>query len=264
MHAAYAKLEEIRPRVALVVVKIVGAPKGTRATLNDDHLDEAKLGRPIPVLPGDTVVTRDHAGRQALPASTDRAGRHDHDRHGRRGRRSSEARHPGATLGHKPTNKLEVEAAIVGETFNPPGNATRGAGPGVRAAYEILPVGVLDTTDTFAIGAGADWIATSTDAHIWVPITVQWNLWLTPELSLRIEPGAALMFGAGTHVWPALYAGLRYRVWKKLYVTGPGRNSRTRRSERAGFCEACENGAILAPLLFLSGVVASGLATFVV
>jgi hypothetical protein len=219
VRAAYAKLDEIRPRVALVIVKIAGAPKGTTATINDEHLDESKLGHPVPVLPGDTVVTAITPDDRRYPrAQTVQSGTTTTvtiDVAAEAAKRYSLAEHS-----FKPTYKVEIEGAIVGETFNPPGDATRGAGPGVRAAFEIVPLGVLGTTDNFALGVGADWIATSTDAHLWVPITLQWNLWLTPALSLRIEPGVALMFGAGTHVGPALYAGLRYRVWRKLYATG--------------------------------------------
>jgi hypothetical protein len=218
-HQAYVKLEEVRPRVALVIVKFVGAPKGTTATVNDRRLDEAQIGKPIPVLPGDTVVTaitpddRRYPSAQRVEAGKSTTVTIDVATEAER--RKGLVERP-----NKPTGKIELEAAVAGETFNPPGDATRGAGPALRVGLQLTPRGILGATDNFALVGGADWIVTSTDAHLWTPVVLQWNLWLTSEFSIRFEPGVALMFGSGTHVSPALYLGLRYRVYRQLYITG--------------------------------------------
>jgi hypothetical protein len=67
---------------------------------------------------------------------------------------------------------------------------------------------------------GFDWIGSSNQAHAFVPLQAQWNFWVIPDLSFLLEAGAAFTFGADTKVVPALHAGARFRVYKKLYVTG--------------------------------------------
>jgi len=214
--AARAKMDEIRPRVGFLVVTLENPPKGTQVQLGDAPLPAEKLGKPVPVLPGKSTVTA------VLPGGM---------------RRSEEttvgagdtktvlldlapAPAPPPPQSYHSPYHLEVEAAVIGETFNPPGGATRGAGLGGRAALELLPTFFLGTHDNLCVVGGADWSATSTDAHVWIPITLQWNVWLTDEWSLRLEPGVALLVGSGTHVGPAVYIGARYRLYKRLYVTG--------------------------------------------
>jgi len=219
VHAAYAKMEEIRPRVAFVTVSVANAPKNTKVLVNDEPLDPARLGKPVPVLPGPTKVTVvTPTGERFARSATIEAG--------------SSANvaidvGPGANKQDEPeTNprdsyKVEIEAHVVGETLAPPSGATRGAGPGALVGWELLRRGVLGDVDSLAVVAGFDWIATSNDPHFSVPLALQWNLWLTPDLSLRLEPGASLLIGAGDPtVSPLLLIGARYRVYKRVYATG--------------------------------------------
>ena len=55
--AAFAKKEEIRPRVGLVTVTLAGAPKNTRVLVGDEELPADRVGKPVAVLPGESVVT---------------------------------------------------------------------------------------------------------------------------------------------------------------------------------------------------------------
>jgi hypothetical protein len=218
VHAAYAKLDEIKPRVGFVVVTLANAPKGTSVSVGDAPIDEARLGKPVPVLPGDTKVS-------ATPPGKPRRTQTVHVEAGGTGTVNLDFTAPAP--GTKPPEpiyhapyRLELEAEVVGETLAAPYPVTRGAGAGIRGSFPVVDRGVLGNMDNFALSTGLDWIGTSTDPHFWVPFELQWNLWLTKEFSLRFEPGFALMFGAGTRVEPSLYAGARYRIWRQLYVQG--------------------------------------------
>ena len=217
VHAAYAKLDEVKPRVAFVTVTLANAPKGTQVVVGDEPIDEKRLGKPVAVLPGETVVT------VTAPGQTKRA-----EKVTVATGASADVRFDLSTPapGEKPKPhvyhvpyKVEIEAEFAGETVGPP-HASRGAGPGARASFPVVPTGVLGTQDNFALSTGIDWIATSSDPHFVVPFELQWNVWMTDDLSFRLEPGAAVVFGAGTRVVPSLYAGARFRIWKQLYVQG--------------------------------------------
>ena len=54
----------------------------------------------------------------------------------------------------------------------------------------------------------------------WIPLAVQWNIWVLPDLSLMVEPGLSLMVGEGTHGQPALDVGARYRLFRKVFAIG--------------------------------------------
>jgi hypothetical protein len=219
-HAAREKRDETRARIGLLTVTVGHAPKGTKVLVADEPLDPAMIGKPVPVLPGDTTVSAVTPDGERHPRTVAVAA-------GASATVELELAKPAQAQAkvapepnYHPRYRVELEAHAVGETQDPPGNATRGAGAGGRVAVELLKTGLLGTTDSLAIAAGGDWIGTSTDAHTWVPLVLQWNLWLTPALSLRFEPGAAVMVGAGTYVNPALFAGARFRVFHNLYVSG--------------------------------------------
>jgi hypothetical protein len=218
VHAAYSKLDEIKPRVGLLVVTLDNAPKGTTVTVGDEPFDLARLGKPVPVLPGETAVTA------APPGKPKRTGKVRVEAGATASLKLDLATPVPGTPPPEPVNhapyKVELEAEVVGETLAPPAGATRGAGAGVRASFPVTATGVLGAMDNLALATGLDWIGTSTDPHFYVPAQLQWNIWLTDRISLRFEPGAALLFGAGTRVTPSLYAGARYRIWKNLYVHG--------------------------------------------
>lgn len=218
--AAYAKMDEIRPRVGFVVITVTGGPKGMKVLLNDEPLDTARLGKPVPVLPGPTKVSvftgtgQPHVQSATIEAGATAAVAVDV---------APKATEEGAESepeSQRDPYKLEVEAHVVGETLAPPSGASRGAGPGALIGYELLPKALLGALDSVAVTGGFDWIVSSNDPHFLIPLALQWNLWLTRDVSLRLEPGAALLVGAGTSVSPALHFGVRVRVYKRLYATG--------------------------------------------
>jgi hypothetical protein len=218
-HAAREKREEIRPRVALITVQVAHAPKGTTYSVGGDAIAADKLGTPIAVLPGETkVVATPPGGAERAWTKTIQAGESetlDVDL-----LTASKTAATSSKTSFHPKYVLEIEPHFVGETLAPPGSATRGAGVGGRLALEVSATGLLGADDSFALTAGGDWIGTSTDPHVWIPLGIQWNIWILRDLSLFFEPGVALMVGAGTHGRPALDFGARYHVWRKLYVVG--------------------------------------------
>lgn len=216
-HAAREKREEIRPRVALITVNVAHASKGTTYSVAGDVVDPDRLGKPIAVLPGETkvLVTPPGGAEQSFTKNIQagESGTLDVDL-------TPSAAAGANEVSYHPKYHLEIEPHVVGETLEPPGTATRGAGAGGHLSLEISRTGLIGAEDSVALTAGGDWIGTSTDPHVWVPLGIQWNVWVLKDLSIFFEPGVALMFGAGTHGRPALDVGLRYHVWKKLSVVG--------------------------------------------
>jgi hypothetical protein len=56
-HAATEERDEVRPKVALLTVKVAGDPAGVTVKIGDAALDAGQLGTPIPRDPGAVVVT---------------------------------------------------------------------------------------------------------------------------------------------------------------------------------------------------------------
>jgi hypothetical protein len=219
VHAAYAKLDEIKPRIGFVVVTVEHGPKDATVMVGEDKLAAGRLGKPVAVLPGETEVTVSLPGKdkrtQKVQVEAGATAEVKFDLATR-----DPAKPPPEPVYHAPY-RLELEASVIGETLGPPYPVTRGAGAGIRAAFPVVDRGVLGSMDNFALSTGLDWIGTSTDPHFYIPAQFQWNLWLTKEFSLRFEPGAAVMFGAGsTRVVPSLLAGVRYKIWKSLHIHG--------------------------------------------
>jgi hypothetical protein len=218
VHAAYSKLDEIKPRIGFVVVTLVNAPKGTTVKLGDQPLDPDRIGKPVAVLPGETVVYAFPPERKKYTEKVTIAG----------GATESVSfdlavppkdAPPPEKIYHA-AYRVELEGEAVGESLAPPDPVTRGAGAGVRASFVVVPTAVLGTRDNLALSTGFEWIGTSTDPHFWVPFELQWNVWLSEAFSLRFEPGAAVMFGAGTRVAPSLYAGLEWHFAKRWSLVG--------------------------------------------
>ena len=70
------------------------------------------------------------------------------------------------------------------------------------------------------MGVGGDWILSSSRKHVLIPVTVQWNFWLSDHFALFIEPGLSVVLGAGTHLQPAIYAGGRYVLGSSVAILG--------------------------------------------
>jgi len=213
--AARAKQEEIRARVGLVTITLEGAPKGTTVQVGEETLAPGRLGKPYPVLPGETSIrTKGPTGKEDSRVVTVAAG---------------ESTKVDARIRETPVEAvveishdryvLDVGVHAVGESLQPSNSATRGAGLGVRVGTELLHGGlVLGIDDNIALGGGADWIGTSTEPHTWLHASFEWGIWLAPRLSLMIEPGAGVMLGSGTHLRPVARIGGRYRIWDRLHV----------------------------------------------
>jgi hypothetical protein len=224
--AAYAKRDEVVPRIGLLTVSMGNAPKGTQVLVGEEKLGPADLGKPIAVLPGETTVTaitpngKKHTQKVTLRTGTSGNVELDIPKEERR-KEKKPAAEPAFDERSYPNYAAELAIHAVGETVTPSDVDSRGAGLGGRLYINILPSGLIEgASENLAIGAGADYILSSTRKHILVPVTAQWNFWLAEHFSIFFEPGVNMVFGAGTHVQPAVYAGLRYVLGSSFAITG--------------------------------------------
>jgi hypothetical protein len=111
--------------------------------------------------------------------------------------------------GVHPTYAIEAEPHLLLGLIEPPGPAHgTGLGVGARGTVEIVDNGFVSTiNNTIGVGFGLDWAhyTASCGAHdnrckdkfdtVWVPLTMQWNFWLSEQWSVFGEPGVALRFG---------------------------------------------------------------------
>src|SRR6187401_2168761 len=74
--------------------------------------------------------------------------------------------------GNNPMHVLELEPhALLAPVFN---NGLPGFG--LRATFTLVPTGFIGgVNDSVGIGVGGDWTRDTT----WVPVVMQWNLWLS-------------------------------------------------------------------------------------
>jgi hypothetical protein len=220
-HAAYAKRQEVTPRIGLLTVTQGNAPKGTHVSLGDEKVAPSDIGKPLPVLPGETKVValtpdgKTHTQKVTLLAGATADVALDIPNE----KKHVEVKEPPFNETDYRTYSAALELHAAGETVPPSDIDSRGAGVGARLYVNILPRGLFPgVVDSFAVGAGADFILTSTRAeeaggprkHVLVPVTAQWNLWFVDNFALFFEPGVNMVFGAGTHVQPAIYVGGRY------------------------------------------------------
>ncbi len=128
--------------------------------------------------------------------------------------------------GRHPKYTLELEPHLVLSPIDPPGAGTGvGWGPGLRLSVPVLKRGFSPKlNDTVAVGVGLDWVFYDADdaqrgactdfvsapngtrvcvevdgqagdsTYFYVPIVMQWNLWLHKRWSAFAEPGLALYF----------------------------------------------------------------------
>jgi hypothetical protein len=156
--------------------------------------------------------------------------------------------------GDRPPYQLELEPHLLAAPFNPPGAGSgAGFGAGMRLSYEILPLGFVPSiNDSVAIGVGADFLryqgsgvvapgtctrfasgpggtmvcvevsqAGGPSNYAFVPLTMQWNFWLTPQWSVFGEPGVSLYWFnfRSLGVSPALFVGARFQLSDVLSIT---------------------------------------------
>jgi hypothetical protein len=223
-HAAYAKREEVTPRIGLLTITLGNAPKGTQVLLGDEKVAPGDIGKPMAVLPGESkiiAVTPD--GKKHTQKVTLRTGTTANvalDIPSEKKKREEPSEPPFNELEH-PKHVAELGVHAVGETVPPSDVDSRGAGVGARLYVNVLPRGLFNgVNDSFAVGAGGDFILSSSRKHVLVPVTVQWNFWLGDSFALFVEPGVNMVFGAGTHVQPAIYAGARYVLGGSVSIVG--------------------------------------------
>jgi hypothetical protein len=230
--AAYAKRQEVTPRIGLLTVTQGNAPKGTQVSLGDEKVGPKDFGKPIAVLPGETkVVSLTPDGKKHTQKVTLRAG----DTADvaldipTEKKKKAEPTEPAFNELDYPKHVAELGVHLAGETIPASDVDSRGAGVGARLYINVLPRGlVTGVADSFAIGVGGDFILSSDRApeaggprkHVLIPVTAQWNFWLTDHFALFVEPGVNMVFGAGTHVQPAIYAGVRYVLGNSVSIVG--------------------------------------------
>jgi hypothetical protein len=162
-----------------------------------------------------------------------------------------------STIGHpedRAPYTVELEPHVVAAPFNPPGSGSgAGFGAGARASIEIVHTGFVPSiNNSVAIGVGVDFLhyqgsgvlfpgacvrrvpgpgGTSVCAEVspsgassnyaFLPLTLQWNFWLTRQWSVFGEPGLTLYWfdyrslGAS----PALYLGGRFHFTDAITLT---------------------------------------------
>jgi hypothetical protein len=216
IESARDKQGEVRPRIGILTVSLAHAPKGSRAVIGGETLTPDASKKPIAVLPGETkieLLVPDGTRYAQLVRVTE----------GGNVNVELTAPESHAPVVEQPLHqpyRIELGAHVAGETVVPSDTASRGAGLGIRGGIQLIPRGILGEGDSVGLMTGFDWIGSSNQAHAFVPLQAQWNFWVIPDLSFLLEAGAAFTFGADTKVVPALHAGARFRVYKKLYVTG--------------------------------------------
>jgi hypothetical protein len=220
--AAYAKRDEIEPRIGLLTVEQGNAPKGTHVVVGEDKLAPGDMGKQFAVLPGESrVVAITPDGKKHTQKVTVRTGTKETialDIPKEKEKVATPSEPPFDELDH-PKYAVEFAAYVVGETVPPNNTESRGAGPGAHLYVNVLPRGLITgLNDSFAVGVGGDAFLTSSKVHMRIPVTVQWNFWLTNRFAVLLEPGASLVVGAGTHLQPAIYAGARYALGSSIAI----------------------------------------------
>lgn len=149
--------------------------------------------------------------------------------------------------------QFEVEPHFIANFFDPPGGGTgAGLGAGVRASFEIVPLGFVDSiNDSIAIGVGADFVhyqgigvrpgvctrfapgpantsvcvevskTGGSSSYLFLPVVMQWNFWLARRWSVFGEPGLDVYWWDHGTVGasPAFYLGGRFHLTDAVTLT---------------------------------------------
>jgi hypothetical protein len=161
--------------------------------------------------------------------------------------------------GAHPHYDVEIEPHIVLQWDHEPWDDS-GFGPGVRVNIPFLDNGPIDRiNNNMAIGFGFDWAHFSGDCNygfgvfnnvynvdctgnvFMAPVTLQWNFFLTPRISVFGEPGIAIAHStrkaefscsgpvcpcangtcsdSDTHVWGVFWGGARFLLSDSIAFT---------------------------------------------
>jgi hypothetical protein len=116
--------------------------------------------------------------------------------------------------GAHPNYDFEAEPHLLLAPFGFPGNRTDGFGLGFRGTVVLVDNGfVPKINNSVGLSFGLDWVAFDNDrfcnnnginndcddfddfSHVWLPVVMQWNFFLSRNWSLMAEPGMALSIG---------------------------------------------------------------------
>jgi hypothetical protein len=118
--------------------------------------------------------------------------------------------------GDHPRYVFEAEPHLIvgwGDPFFPTGQA----GGGFRGTFHIADGFVKSVNDSVGIGVGID---VSTNGHVFLPVVMQWNFWLSTHWSVFGEPGLAIGGGGPrTNVLPVFFFGGRYHFTDRIALT---------------------------------------------
>lgn len=91
-------------------------------------------------------------------------------------------------------------------------------GLGFRGTFHIANGFVSSINDSVGVGVGFDFAPGS--GHVYAPVVLQWNFWLSTHWSVFGEPGIAFGSGDGNQsVFPALFVGGRFHFTERIALT---------------------------------------------
>ncbi len=91
-------------------------------------------------------------------------------------------------------------------------------GLGFRGTFHIANGFVPSINDSVGVGVGFDFAPGS--GHVYAPIVLQWNFWLSTHWTVFGEPGIAFGSGPGDQsVFPAFFLGGRYHFTDRIALT---------------------------------------------
>lgn len=135
---------------------------------------------------------------------------------------------PITQVGNHPTYAVEIEPHFSAGTDNGPRfKHDNGFGPGARFSIPIVENGFVPTiNNSVAISFGIDWVyrgegfgGDSVNEFV-LPVTMQWNFWVTDNWSFFGEPGVAIdaFFNRDWRLLPAFYGGARWNATENVNI----------------------------------------------
>jgi hypothetical protein len=122
-------------------------------------------------------------------------------------------KHPGQHIDY--FFELEPEVILV---FSRP--LDEGPGVGVRGSIPLLFNGFVSSiNNSVAITFGIDKDPLTKGHTFYVPIAMQWNFWLSRNVSVFGEPGVLLQFADKTRPYPQVWGGARLHFTDSVALT---------------------------------------------
>ncbi len=215
--AAAELQKELRPQVALLTVDLGDQRDAVQSLkVGDTPYQPDELRTPVAVPPGEIAVTATLKEGEPLTQSTKLAA-------GAQGsvRFTAPEEEPPYFRGPEPHPRhlVDLEGHLVLGLLDPPGPSAPGLGIGARASIVLLNNLVKPLNDSFGVGAGVDFVALSSESHVWLPFVLQYSLWFSPTIAAFVEPGFAVLLHDDTWVRPAVYGGGRFSFSDRVALT---------------------------------------------